>query len=69
MTPDAFRDTYDDWGVATRVEAEAEALVARVRDARVVVVGFPLGDGVEWTLRLDDDLRYLASDVIVLEVV
>lgn len=68
MTPDQFRDLYDDWGVTTRVEAEAEALTVRVPDAQVVVVGFPLGNGTEWTLRLDDDLRYLACDVTVVEV-
>lgn len=68
MTPDQFRATYENWCVETRVEAEAEARAARVPGARVVVVGFPLVGGVEWTLRLDDDLRSLAGDVLVVEV-
>lgn len=55
MTPDEFRSLYEDWGVNSRLDAEVEAATISVAGETIIVVDFPLGDGVEWSLRLASD--------------
>ena len=55
MTPSAFRQRYEDWGVDTRLDADVEAATVQVPGEDVLVVAFPLGDRLEWTLRLASD--------------
>jgi len=59
MTPDEFRNHYEDWGVDSRLDAEVEAATVQVPGETVTVVSFPLGSKREWTLRLASDLDEL----------
>lgn len=55
MTADEFRSMYEDWGVDSRLDAEIEATTVSVPGEEIILVDFPLGNGVEWTLRLASD--------------
>lgn len=65
MTIEEFRDTYDDWGVHTRLDAEVESAIVQVPGETVIVVAFPLGDGLEWTLRLESDRPTFSDSVVI----
>lgn len=67
MTAEDFRCLYEDWGTPSRLDAEVEALTVRVPGERVIVVGFTLGNGREWTLRLESDCPSFAETVIVVD--
>lgn len=67
MTPKEFANRYEAWGVSERLDAEVESALVSVPGERVIVVGFPLGSGREWTLRLESDRSSFADDVIVAE--
>jgi hypothetical protein len=66
MTREQFVRWYEDWGVDRQHDAILEAATVEVPGERVIVVGFPLGDGIEWTLRLDSDRPSFGPDVVVI---
>lgn len=66
MTAEQFRSWYEAWGTDDRFAAEMERATVRVPGETVIVAGFPLGDGIEWTLRLDSDRAEFSPEVIVL---
>jgi hypothetical protein len=66
MTRADFERWYEAWGTGDRWAAEIEAATVFVPGERVIVVGFPLGNGIEWTVRLESDRPSFADDVIVL---
>lgn len=66
MTPEQFHALYDDWGVDDPQAAILEAEAVTVPGERVIVAGFPLGNGREWSPRLLSDVPSLARDVVLL---
>jgi hypothetical protein len=67
LTAEDFRCLYEDWGTQSRLDAEVEALTVRVPGERVIVAGFTLGTGREWTLRLESDRPSFDDTVIVVD--
>jgi hypothetical protein len=65
MTKQEFEQHYEAWGVDERLDAEVESATVTVPGERVIVVGFPLGTKVEWTLRLASDIPSFGPYVLV----
>jgi hypothetical protein len=68
MTVERFRTLYEAWGTPDQLAARLAAVRTEVDGERVIVAGFPLGHGIEWTLRLASDRPSFAADVVVIEV-
>lgn len=66
MTPEQFHALYDHWWVDDPHAAISHAETVTVPGERVIVVGFPLDTGREWTLRLVSDVPSLGRDVVLL---
>lgn len=64
MTRQEFGQRYEARGVDSRLDAEVESALVSVPGDEVIVVGFPLGSGVEWTLRLASDRPSFGSEVV-----
>jgi hypothetical protein len=60
-----FERYYEAWGVDSRLDAELEAATVHVPGEDIIVVGFPLGSGREWTLRLESDRSSFSDEVVV----